>query len=138
VDPETRYATTPDGVYIAYQVAGEGPVDVAWQFDFLGNVDLVWEDAIFGPLFRGIASFARLILHDRRGTGVSSRNVSPPNLETRVADLRVVLDAVESERPVLAGVLEGGASNLLLAASSPERVQSIVWVGPCGAKRLEP
>ena len=136
--PETRYATTPDGVYIAYQVAGEGPVDVAWQFDFVGNVDLAWDDTIFGPLFRGIASFARLILHDRRGTGISSRNVSPPNLETRVADLCVVLDAVESERSVLAGVLEGGASNVLLAASSPERVHSIVWWGPCGAKRLEP
>ena len=94
--PETRYATTPDGVYIAYQVAGEDPVDVAWQFDFVGNVDLVWDDTIFGALFRGIASFSRLILHDRRGTGLSSRNVSPPNLETRVADLRAVLDAVES------------------------------------------
>ena len=128
--PETRYVTTPDGVYIAYQVAGEGPVDVAWQFDFVGNVDLVWDDTILGPLFRGIASFARLILHDRRGTGVSSRNVSPPNLETRVADLCVVLDAVGSERSVLAGVLEGGASNVLLAASSPERVHSIVWWGP--------
>jgi class 3 adenylate cyclase len=138
VDPETRYATTPDGVYIAYQVVGEGPVDVAWQFDFLGNVDLVWDDAIFGPLFRGIAAFARLILHDRRGTGVSSRNVSPPNLETRVADLRVVLDAVESERPVLAGVLEGGASNVLLAASSPERVQSIVWWGPAARSVWSP
>ena len=128
--PETRYAQTPDGVYIAYQVAGEGPVDVAWQFPFLGNVDLLWEAPVFGTLLRGIASFARLILHDRRGTGLSSRNVPPPDLETRVADLRVVLDAVGSERPVLGGLLEGGAANALLAASSPERVQSIVWWGP--------
>jgi len=90
---------------------------------------LVWDDTILGPLFRGIASFARLILHDRRGTGLSSRNVSPPNLETRVADLRAVLDAVGSERPVLGGVLEGGASNVLLAASSPQKVHSIVWWG---------
>jgi pimeloyl-ACP methyl ester carboxylesterase len=81
-------------------------------------------------LFRGIASFARLIIHDRRGTGLSSRNVSAPDLETRVADLRVVLDAVGSERPVLGGLIEGGAPNVLLAASSPERVQSIVWVAP--------
>jgi class 3 adenylate cyclase len=130
VIPETRYATTPDGVYIAYQVTGEGPVDVAWQFDFLSNVDLVWETTIFGPVFRGIASFARLILHDRRGTGLSSRNVSPPDLETRVADLRLVLDTVESKRPVLAGGFEGGAPSALLAASNPERVQSIVWWGP--------
>jgi class 3 adenylate cyclase len=130
VIPETRYAETPDGVYIAYQVAGEGSVDVAWQFDFVGNVDVVWESVFFGPLFRGIASFARLILHDRRGTGLSSRNVPPPNLETRVADLRVVLDAVGSERPVLVGAIEAGAPMVLLAASSPERVQSIVWWSP--------
>ena len=83
-----------------------------------------------GPLFRGIASFARLILHDRRGTGLSSRNVPPPNLETRVADLRVVLDAVGSERTVLAGFVEGGAPAVLFAASNPERVQSIVWWVP--------
>ncbi|HEY3213488.1 MAG TPA: adenylate/guanylate cyclase domain-containing protein [Actinomycetota bacterium] len=128
--PETQYAMTPDGVYIAYQVSGEGPVDVAWQTDFVGNVDVLWETPVFGPLFRGIAAFARLILHDRRGTGLSSRNVSPPTLETRVADLLVVLDAVGSERPVLAGVIEGGAANALLAATSPDRVQSIVWWGP--------
>jgi class 3 adenylate cyclase/pimeloyl-ACP methyl ester carboxylesterase len=130
VIPETRYAETSDGVYIAYQVFGEGPVDVAWQFDFVGNVDLVWDAPVFGPLYRGIASFARLILHDRRGTGLSSRNVPPPNLETRVADLRLILDTVGSERPVLGGLLEGGAANVLLAASDPERAQSIVWWGP--------
>jgi class 3 adenylate cyclase len=138
VDPDTRYATTPDGVYIAYQVAGEGPVDVAWQTDFTNNIDVMWESPVFGPVFRGIASFARLILHDRRGTGLSSRNVSPPNLETRVADLRVVLDAVGSERPVLAGFIEGGASAVLLAASNPERVQSIVWWGPAARSLWSP
>jgi class 3 adenylate cyclase len=138
VIPETRYAETADGVYIAYQVAGEGPVDVAWQFDFVGNVDVIWESPLFGPLFGGIASFARLILHDRRGTGLSSRNVSPPDLETRVADLRVVLDAVDSERPVLGGLIEGGASNVLLAASSPERIQSIVWWGPAARNVWSP
>jgi class 3 adenylate cyclase/pimeloyl-ACP methyl ester carboxylesterase len=138
VIPETRYARTPDGVYIAYQVAGKGPVDVAWQFDFAGNVDVVWEATIFGPLFRGIASFARLILHDRRGTGLSSRNVSPPDLETRVADLRLVLDTVKSERPVLGALLEGGAPNALLAASNPERVQSIVWWGPAARSVWSP
>jgi class 3 adenylate cyclase len=138
VVPETLYAKTPDGIYIAYQVTGEGPVDVAWQFDFVGNVDVMWESNVFGPLFRGIASFSRLILHDRRGTGLSSRNVSPPDLETRVADLRVVLDAVGSERPVLGGVIEAGAPNVLLAASSPERVQSIVWWGPAARSVWSP
>jgi class 3 adenylate cyclase len=138
MDPDTQYATTPDGVYIAYQVAGEGPVDVAWQTDFTNNIDVMWESPVFGPVFRGIASFARLILHDRRGTGLSSRNVSPPNLETRVADLRVVLDAVGSERPVLAGFIEGGAPAVLLAASNPERVQSIVWWGPAARSLWSP
>ena len=128
--PDTQYARAPDGAYLAYQVVGEGPVDVAWQSDYLSNVDVIWDTPIFGPLYRGIASFARLILHDRRGTGLSSRNVPPPNLETRVADLRLVLDAAGSERPVLAGQIEGGATAVLLAASDPGRVQSIVWWGP--------
>ena len=78
---ETRYAKTPDGVYIAYQVLGEGPVDVVWQFDWLGNVDTIWGHPPSAEWFRGLASFSRLILHDRRGTGASSRNVDPPNLE---------------------------------------------------------
>ena len=137
--PETRYAETADGVYIAYQVAGEGPVDVAWQFALLGNVDLTWEAPIYAArCFPRIASFARLILHDRRGTGLSSRNVPPPNLETRVADLRVVLEAVGSERPVLAGGCEGGAPTCFFAASSPERVHSIVWVDPMARSMWSP
>jgi class 3 adenylate cyclase/pimeloyl-ACP methyl ester carboxylesterase len=130
VIPETRYAETADGVYIAYQVAGEGPVDLVWQFSVLGNLDLVWEDPFYGVVLPKAATGTRLILHDRRGTGLSSRNVSPPDLETRVADLRVVLDAVGSERPVLFGAAEGGAPNVLFAASDPERVHSIVWWEP--------
>jgi class 3 adenylate cyclase/pimeloyl-ACP methyl ester carboxylesterase len=128
--PETRYAKTPDGVYIAYQVTGEGPLDIAWQFDFLGDVDLAWENPMDGVVLREMADVARLILHDRRGTGLSSRNVPPPNLETRVADLRLVLDAVGSDRPVLVGTFEGGAPNVLFAASDPKRVHSILWGRP--------
>jgi class 3 adenylate cyclase len=130
VIPETRYAETADGVYIAYQVAGEGPIDLVWQFTFLGNVELAWEEPTNAVLFDQMASSTRLILHDRRGTGLSSRNVSPPDLETRVADLRVVLDAVGSKRPVLAGAEDGGAPNVLFAATDPERVRSIVWMYP--------
>ena len=128
--PDTRYAKTPDGVYIAYQVSGEGPVDIVWQFDFIGNVDVIWEHPILGTLFRGLSSFGRLILHDRRGTGLSSRNVPPPNLETRVADLLVVLNAVGCEQPVLVGYGEGGGPNVLLAATEPKRVRSLVWFAP--------
>jgi class 3 adenylate cyclase len=126
---DTRYAKTPDGVYIAYQAVGRGHVDLVWQLDHTGDVDLVWEGPL-GPWLRAFAGFARLILHDRRATGLSSRNVPPPNLETRVADLRVVLDAVGSDRPVLAGNGEGGAPNVLFAAIYPDRVRSIVWFDP--------
>lgn len=128
--PETRYARTPDDVYIAYQTMGDGPIDIVWQFEWLGNVDVIWEYRPYAEWVRGLASFSRVILHDRRGTGASSRNVEPPNLETRVADLTVVLDAVGSERPVLGGALEGGAPNVLFAASDPALVTSLFWWYP--------
>jgi hypothetical protein len=113
--PETRYAKTSDGTYIAYQTAGEGPIDLVWQFDLIfGNVELAWETVV-GDFLRELPSFSRLILHDRRGTGLSSRDVAPADLETRVGDLEVILDAIGSERPVLGGHGEGGASNVLFA-----------------------
>jgi class 3 adenylate cyclase len=128
--PETRYAITPDGVHLAYQAVGEGPIDLVWQYDLIfGNVEDMWE-TVTGDWLRELSSFTRLILHDRRGTGLSSRNVPPPDLETRVADLGVILDAVGSERPVLGGYGDGAASNVLFAASHPERVHSLVWDGP--------
>jgi hypothetical protein len=77
--PDTRYARTDDGVYIAYQTAGEGPIDYVWQFDHTGDVDLVWEHPRLAHWFRKVTSFCRLIIHDRRGTGLSSRNVPVPN-----------------------------------------------------------
>ena len=136
--PETRYAKTTDGVYIAYQTLGHGPIDIAWQFEWLGNVDVIWQARPYAEWFRGLASFSRLILHDRRGTGASSRDVDPPNLETRGADLLAVLDAVGSERPVLGASLEGGAPNVLLAATAPERVHSLFWWYPAPRSTLAP
>ena len=128
--PQTRYAIAPDGIYIAYQAVGEGPVDLVWQFDLIfGTVEDMWE-TVTGDWLRELSSFTRLILHDRRGTGLSSRNVRPPNLETRAADLAVILDAVGSERPVLGGFGDGAACNVLFAASQPERVHSLVWEDP--------
>jgi hypothetical protein len=101
--PETRYAITPDGAYIAYQTIGQGPIDIAWQTGYLSlnePVDLIWQVRASAEWFRGLASFSRLILHDRRSTGASSRNVAAPNLETRVGDLLAVLDAAGAQRPV--------------------------------------
>jgi class 3 adenylate cyclase len=128
--PDTHYAITPDGVYIAYQVIGDGPIDVVWQPDWPGNIDMEWEDELSLLWNREVTSFSRMILHDRRGIGLSSRNVALPNLETRASDLLVVLDAVGSERPILAGIFESGAPAALLAASKPERVHSLVWIEP--------
>lgn len=128
--PETRYARTADGVYLAYQVVGSGP-DMSVDFHlFAGNVDLIWEEPDWGPLLTEIAEFARVILHDRRGTGASSRNVAPPNLETRAADLLVVLDAVGSEAPVLGSAASTGAMHALFAATHPERTSGLFWTYP--------
>jgi class 3 adenylate cyclase len=128
--PDTHYARAPDGAYLAYQIVGEGPLDVFDQVDWPGNLDIMWEDPDLGPWWRELASFSRLILHDRRGIGLSSRNVSLPNLETRVSDTLTVLDAVSSERPVLTGAFEAGAANALLAATWPDRVRAMAWIEP--------
>ncbi len=127
---DTRYAKTPDDVYIAYQAVGDGPLDLVWQFDWLGNVDMISEEPGARRLFSSLATVSRLILHDRRATGLSSRNVPVPNLETRVADLRSVLDTVGAARPALGGEREGGAPNVLFAATDPERVRSLIWYAP--------
>jgi pimeloyl-ACP methyl ester carboxylesterase len=135
---DTGYAKTPDETYIAYQTIGDGPIDLVYQFDWFGNVDAIWEDPDLGNIFRGLASFSRLILHDRRGTGLSSRNVPAPNLETRIEDLCVVLDRIGAERPVLGGEREGGAPNLLLAATDPQRVRSLFWYSPSARSTRAP
>jgi class 3 adenylate cyclase/pimeloyl-ACP methyl ester carboxylesterase len=136
--PDTRYAKTDDGAYLAYQTTGEGPIDIVWQFDLMGNIDIIWERPLWRAWLGGLADFSRLILHDRRGTGLSSRNVPMPNLETRVADLRVVLDAVGSKQTVLGGLMHGGAPNVLLAAAYPARVRALLWWEPTARSAWAP
>src|SRR3954451_16111189 len=129
--PETRYLRTSDDVYIAYQVVGSGPVDVSVDFHaFAGNVDLIWDEPDWGPLLESIAEFSRLILHDRRGTGASTRSAEPPNLETRAADLLAVLDEVGSQAPVLGSAASTGAMHALFAATYPDRASGIFWNYP--------
>jgi class 3 adenylate cyclase/pimeloyl-ACP methyl ester carboxylesterase len=131
VTPETRYAKTADDVYIAYQVVGSGPVDLAMDFHaYAGNVDLIWDEPDFGPFMAGFTELARLILHDRRGSGASTRNVPPPNLETRAADLLTVLDEIGSESPVLGAAASTGAMHALFAATYPARTSGLVWNYP--------
>lgn len=125
---ETQYAKTADGLYIAYQVVGSGPIDRAMDFHaFTGNVDLIWQEPDWGPILVGLTEFARLIIHDRRGSGASSRNVPPPNLETRAADLLLVLDVVGSATPVLGAAASTGAMHGLFAATKPDWTSGLTW-----------
>ena len=128
---EFGYARAGDGAYVAYATLGDGPIDLVWQFDWFGSIDVILRSG-FAPLLELLAGFSRVILHDRRATGLSSRNVDVPNLETRVADLVAVLDAVGADRPVLGGWSEGGTPNVLLAATDPQRIRSLVWESPSG------
>ena len=130
VSPIASYARTAEGVYLAYQTVGDGPLDVVFQPDWPGNIDMEWEFPSSRMFMEGIAAFARMIIHDHRGIGLSSRNVAIPNLETRVADVLTVLDAVGSTRPILTGELASGAVNALMAATRPDRVAALVWLDP--------
>ncbi len=128
--PETRYAKSGD-CHIAYQVVGKGPLDVVFIPGFVSHVELAWEDPRLAYFYRRIASFARLILFDKRGTGMSDAVPlqHPPTLEQRMDDVRVVMDAAGSQRAALVGVSEGGPLNLLFAATYPERCVAMVIIG---------
>ena len=124
------YARPDDGAYIGYRVDGEGPIDIAYQIDWPGNVDMAWLDPGFAPWLGSLASFARVIVHDHRGVGLSSRNMELPGLETRVSDLLTVLHATATSRPVLAGIFASGGVNVLLAALRPRLPRALVWLEP--------
>ena len=130
--PETRYAMTVDGVHIAYQVLGEGNTDLVIHFPWLQNIDAIWDVPDFVTLLRGFGRFARVILFDRRGLGVSDRPTSLDvmAIEKGMEDLRAVLDEVGSERTALLGYEAGGTVMLLFAASHPERVTALGLVTP--------
>ena len=124
--PEVRYAQSRD-VNIAYSVVGEGPFDVVFIAGWvISALEIAWE----GPpaeFFREMASFCRLILFDKRGTGLSDRVTGIPDLETRMDDVRAVMDAAGSQRAAIVGVSEGGPMTALFAATYPERVAAAVF-----------
>jgi pimeloyl-ACP methyl ester carboxylesterase len=128
VQPKTRYAKSGD-LHIAYQVIGEGPFDLVWIPGFVSNVDYYWEMPVLPRLLERLASFSRLILFDKRGTGRSDPVATVPTLEQRMDDVRSVMDAVGSERAALLGVSEGGPTSLLFAATYPERTRALVLYG---------
>ena len=131
VIPETRYAKTADGINIAYVALGDGPVDLVAVPSWISNVEKVWELEPAAAYFRRLAEFSRLIMLDKRGTGLSDRVPvnELPSLETRMDDLRAVMDAVGSERAVIYGASEGGPMSILFAATYPERTVALVVYG---------
>jgi len=134
--PETRYAKSGD-VNIAYQVVGDGPLDLVLVPGFVSHLDNDWEEPRSAHFLQRLASFSRLIRFDKRGTGLSDRPSGLPDLETRMDDVRAVMDAVGSKRAALFGYSEGGPMCILFAATYPERTLSLVLYGTY-AKRQDP
>jgi pimeloyl-ACP methyl ester carboxylesterase len=132
--PQTRY-TKSGAVNIAYQVVGKGPPDLVLVPGWVSNMDVCWEEPSFSRFLTRLASFSRLILFDKRGTGLSDRVADMPSLEVRMDDVRAVMDAVGSERSALFGYSEGGPMCALFAATYPERTSALVMAGSY-ARRL--
>ncbi len=129
--PETRYARAVDGVHIAYQVIGDGPVDLVWVMGWASNIEVMWEEPNLARFLSSLATFSRLILFDKRGVGLSDRvpDAQLPTMETRMDDVRAVMEAAGSERAVVFGVSEGGPMAMLFAATYPERTIALILFG---------
>jgi pimeloyl-ACP methyl ester carboxylesterase len=129
--PETRYAKGTGGYNIAYQVAGDSDVDLVFVPGFVSHVELSWEWPLLARFVQRLSSFSRLILFDKRGTGLSDRVPASevPTHEERMDDVRAVMDAAGSERAAVFGVSEGGPMSVLFAATYPERVSHLALYG---------
>jgi pimeloyl-ACP methyl ester carboxylesterase len=124
---ETRYARSGE-IRIAYQVVGQGSLDLVLVPGFISNLDVLWEDPGYSRLVKRLSAFSRLILFDKRGTGLSDRvdAHAPPDFPTRTDDIRAVMDAAGCTRAALLGASEGAAMSVLFAATYPERVRALV------------
>ncbi len=134
VKPETRYALSGD-VHIAYQVTGDGPFDLVFVPGFVTHMELQWTLPGFGDFLDDLGAFARLIRFDKRGTGMSDPVSGAPSLETRMDDVRAVMDAVGSTRAAVYGLSEGAAMSILFAATYPERTAALA-VRSCTPRTL--
>lgn len=135
--PVTRYVKSDD-IHIAYQVLGKGPIDVLFVPGFVSNVEATWQSLERSAFFQRLASFCRLILFDKRGTGMSDRGSQIFTLEQRMHDVQAILDAVDSERATLFGISEGGPMSLLYAATYPERTSALVLYGSYAKRAWAP
>ena len=129
--PDTRYAKTTDGVHIAYQTVGGGAVDIVAAIGWTTNIEAMWEERSLARWLSRLSTFGRLIIFDKRGVGLSDRvpESQLPTLETRMDDLRAVMDAAGSERAVVFGISEGGPMSIAFAATYPERTIALVLFG---------
>lgn len=132
-----KYARSGD-VNIAYQVVGDGPVDLVLTFGWVSHLAIVWEQPAIASFLDGLASFSRLILYDKRGTGMSDRVYPLPTLEQRMDDIRAVMDAADSERAAVMGISEGGVVSTLFAATYPERTVGLIINGSYPSRLLRP
>jgi class 3 adenylate cyclase len=125
VQPKTSYAKSGD-VNVAYQVLGDGPLDLVYVQGWLSHLDFQWTDPTVASFLRRLAAFSRLIMFDKRGSGLSDPVAGAPVFEERMDDIRAVMDAVGSERAALLGFSEGAALSVLFAASHPERTTGLI------------
>jgi pimeloyl-ACP methyl ester carboxylesterase len=135
--PETRYARSGD-IHIAYQVVGDGPIDLVFVMGWVSHLDFFWSEPRFARFLKRLSSFSRLILFDKRGTGLSDRTTDLPTLEQRMDDVRAVMDAVGSRRAALVGISEGAAMCALFASTYPERTAALVVYGGYGRRLWDP
>jgi class 3 adenylate cyclase len=135
--PRTHFTSAGD-VAIAYQVVGDGPVDLIYASGWLHNIDVVWEHAGYNRFLSRLAENCRLILFDKRGTGMSDRDVGAPTLEERTDDIRAVMEATGSKKTALFGVSEGANMATMFAAMYPELVSSLTLVGCYSCKKWKP
>src|SRR5512135_2095780 len=135
--PATHYVKSDD-VHIAYQVLGEGSCDLLFVPGFVSNIEATWQSPEQSAFFRQLASFCRLNLFDKRGTGMSDRGSQIFTLEQRMHDVQAILDEVSSERATLFGVSEGGPMSLLYAATYPQRTSALVIYGSYAKRSWAP
>ena len=132
--PKTHYARSGD-VNIAYQVVGDGPIDLVFVMGWVSHLECFWTEPTFARFLRRLSEFSRVILFDKRGTGLSDRVVALPTLEQRMDDVRAVMAAAGSHEAALLGVSEGGPMCSLFATTYPEKTRALVMIGTY-AKRL--
>src|SRR3954452_20217934 len=137
MDRETRYAKS-NRVNIAYQVVGAGSQDLILVPGFVSHVEVAWEQPRLAHFLGRLASFSRLVMFDKRGTGMSDPVASPPSMDERMDDIRAVMDAAGSSSGTMFGISEGGTLSLLFADRHPERAQALILYGSWARRLVGP